>query len=75
VVHEQAVTDRCLVADDTVVDAHTRAVGSVLVAHVRRELPKTREAMLNVRERPSLELLGKMIRYRLGAWSRSAAAE
>jgi len=75
VVHEQAVADQCLVADDSVVDAGTHAVRTVMVAHARRELPKAREATLKVREKPSLEMLGKMIRYRLGAWSRSAAAE
>jgi NDP-sugar pyrophosphorylase family protein len=75
VLHERAVADRCLVSDDTVVDPHTHAFGSVMVANVRRERHRTRGAIWEVPERPSLEMLGKLIRYRLGAWSRSAAPE
>jgi NDP-sugar pyrophosphorylase family protein len=76
VLGEQAVADRCILADDTVVEPGTQAFRAVRVASVRREPRMIRHATLEARETGSLEMFRRLGRVLTGAaWSRSASAQ
>ena len=76
ILHNQAVADRCILADDTVIAANTEAFRAVMWTNVLGE-PEIMTALApRLKETSSLELLRRMGRVLLGAsWSRSTAAQ
>jgi NDP-sugar pyrophosphorylase family protein len=76
VIGEHAVADRCILADDTVVEPYTQAFRAVMASNFRREPEMIRDAAVEPRESASLELLRRMGRLLNSAtWSRSPAAQ
>lgn len=66
VIHEQAVADRCVLADDTVVSGGAHAFGEVKVKTVRPTVEPARVAAREIRETGSVDLLRRMSRAVLG---------
>jgi mannose-1-phosphate guanylyltransferase len=76
VLGEQAVADRCILADDTVVDPHTHAFRAVRVGNVRSKPEMIRDAIPETRETGSLDLFRRMSRMLTdGTWLRSPSAQ
>jgi NDP-sugar pyrophosphorylase family protein len=75
---EYATADRCIVADDAVVEAGTQAFGGVVVADRRSaaESDWVAQQTLDVPKRPAFEVGARLGRLVFGsAWSRSPAAQ
>jgi NDP-sugar pyrophosphorylase family protein len=73
---EQAVVDRCILADDTVIESHRQAFRAVIGAHPRREPVITRHAEPEIREALSFGPFRRIGRVLSGSmWSRSPAAQ
>jgi len=73
---EHAVADRCILADDTIVEPYTQAFRAVMASNFKREPEMIRDAVVEPRESASLELIRRMGRILNGAtWSRSPAAQ
>jgi NDP-sugar pyrophosphorylase family protein len=76
VLRNQAVADRCILADDTVIAANAEAFRAVMWTNVLGESETTTVQAAALRETSPLELLRRMGRSLLGAsWSRSTAAQ
>ncbi len=77
VVHDRAVADRCILADDSVISAGAHVFGEVRVARAVQRARVAQESVVDIPERPSLELLRKLSRAVLNytAWSRYPAAQ
>jgi NDP-sugar pyrophosphorylase family protein len=76
VIGENAIADRCILADDTVVAARTQAFGAVVFTNFRQERLSNRSAEIDIREAVSLESLKRVGRLATGTrWSRSPAAQ
>jgi mannose-1-phosphate guanylyltransferase len=77
VLHEQAVADSCILADDTVVPGGTQAFREVVLTPSRRSPQRVHAASREFGEGGSLEFLRRVSRAVLGTatWSRSPAAQ
>jgi len=77
VIGQNAIADRCILADDTVVEPETQAFRAVMFTNFRQELLTERSSGINIREAVSVESLKKRIgRLATSArWSRSPAAQ
>jgi NDP-sugar pyrophosphorylase family protein len=78
IIGEQASTDRCIVADDAIVEAGSQSLRGVVIAD-RRSDPTmdwvAQQALLR-EQRPALDLGARLGRLVFGAgWSRSPAAQ
>jgi NDP-sugar pyrophosphorylase family protein len=76
VIGDRAIADRCILADDTIVNAETQAFGAVMFTNFRHERHIGRTPASDVRETISIESLRKRVgRLSAGAsWSRFPAA-
>jgi NDP-sugar pyrophosphorylase family protein len=76
VLNDQAVADRCILADDSIVPAGTQAFREVIMTPAAYETPLYQSA-IDLRENAALERLRKVSRLVFGsaAWSRSPAAQ
>jgi NDP-sugar pyrophosphorylase family protein len=73
---DQAVLDRCVLADDAIVDAHKQAFKAIMGADLSFGAEMGRDVTMEPREAPSFEFLRKVGRVLSGeAWSRSPAAQ
>ena len=76
VLHDHAVADRCILADDTVIAANQEAFRAVMWTNVLGAPEVMSEAAPGTREVRSLERVRRMGRALFGAtWSRSTAAQ
>jgi NDP-sugar pyrophosphorylase family protein len=77
VLHEQAVADRCIVADDTIVGAGAQSFREVIMTPAAPVLDPLRVESRDLRDSNSLEFLRRMSRAVLGnaVWSRYPAAQ
>jgi NDP-sugar pyrophosphorylase family protein len=74
VLRDRAVVDRCIVADDTILNSHTHAFKAVLGADLRRQPATNRDATFESGQAP-LELFRRVRRMLSGTTlSRSSAA-
>jgi NDP-sugar pyrophosphorylase family protein len=75
VIHDRAIADRCLLADDTVIAPAQEAFRAVMWTNVLGE-PESLTSAAELKETASFYLLKRMGRAVLGtAWSRSTAAQ
>lgn len=78
IIGEHAIADRCIVADDAVIDAGTRTFRGVVMADRRSdsETDWVAQQALHLSKRPALEVGARLGRLVFGAsWSRSPAAQ
>jgi NDP-sugar pyrophosphorylase family protein len=66
VLHEQSVADRCILADDTVIDSRTQSFRRIVVAPTRRPAETVRPNTRPVPEARPFELLRRMSRAVFG---------
>ncbi len=76
ILHDQAIADRCILADDTVIAAGQEAFRAVMWTNVLGEPEIMTAPSLAPHEAPSVDLLQRVGRVLFGAsWSRSTAAQ
>jgi NDP-sugar pyrophosphorylase family protein len=76
VLHDRAVADRCILADDSIVPARTQAYREVIMTPSASETP-TAQSAVDVRDTAVFERLRKVSRVVFGgaSWSRSPAPQ